>query len=611
YSAAILDGSGRVVAHSGATAPVSPEAVRQHRAPERSSARWDTEGASTLEVVHRSGLSDWIVVTGVERAAFEAPLRRSLAILGGLALVLLCVGGTVAWSYGRRVASAAANLTAAAEAIGRGAPVAVPPAYIREANLIGDALASASRTLAEQRAAIAEAQARLESRVAERTRELEASRAHYRLLAENMTDVVVLRRLGAAPSYVSPSVAGLLGRVGDVRAFEAGRDVHPEDRAAFEAVERRIGPDCPSLVSVFRLRHTDGRWIWIEAVNDFLPTAGPADPNVISTLRDVTLRQHQADELRMARDAAELAQGRAESMNRAKSAFIGLMSHEIRTPLTTIAGFADLLAEGGGLSQEQRRHLGLITAATETLLVGVDDILDFARSESGDLRIEAAPFVLARTVAEVAKLVRPLAAERRIDFVAPEGHDIDGLLLGDERRLRQILLNLLNDTVATARSGTVTLAVRVPRGGEAHGTLRFTITATMHDGGRDNEPLRAVALVGSGLGVTVAERLLGLMGSRIDRATRPGEAVAYRFTLSLPPAPTAMSARREGPSVARSARLLVAEDSPINQEIVCTMLERSGYRVDTVEDGEAALAAVQAQTYDLVLMDVQMPGMDG
>lgn len=611
YSATILDGAGRVVARSGATAQPPLEAYRQQPGTERSLAGWDVEGTSTLDVVHRSDLSDWTVVTGIDRKAFEAPLRRSLTILGILAVVLVCLGGAIAWSYGRRAAAAAANLTAAAEAIGRGAPVAVQPTFIREANLIGDALAAASRLLAEQRGTIAEAQARLEDRVAERTRELAASRAHYRLLAENMTDVVVLRRAGGGPSYVSPSIAGLLGHAGEFCAFDAGRDVHPDDLAGLEAVERTIGPDCPSIVSSFRLRHADGRWIWIEAVHDFLPDAGASESNVISTLRDITVRREQADELRMARDAAELAQGRAESMNRAKSAFIGLMSHEIRTPLTTIKGFADLLADGGGLSREQRRRLGLITGATETLLVAVDDILDFVRAETGELRIEASPFALARTLTEVTELVRPAAADRRIGLVRPETDDLDGLVVGDERRLRQILVNLLNDAIGTTRGGDVTLAARRPRAGETPGTVRFSLTASLRDDGAEHRPARTEALVGSGLGVRIAERLVGLMGGRIDRTTRLGEAAAYRFTLSLPPARARPLVEADIPSLRRSARLLVADDGAGNREIVRAMLEGSGYRVDTVDDGEAAIAAVQAQTYDLVLISVTMQGTDG
>lgn len=492
--------------------------------------------------------TSWFVAS--DPAAFQAMGWPSSYGIVALAMILTCVGGTVAWHCARRILAPAA-----------------------EASPVQD-------------------------------------RPHDRLIAETMTDVAVLRRLGARQAYVSPSVQGLLGC--DAPTFLAQglrQAVHPDDLAAFDAVEDRIGPEAPSLVSAFRARHRDGRWIWVEAVHDFLPASGPGEANVLSTLRDITGRRYQADELRMARDAAELAQAKAENTNRAKSEFIGLMSHEIRTPLTTIKGLAELLTETGILSADQRRHLGHVCEATETLLVAVDDILDFAKAESGDLQIAAAPFALPALVTQVADLVRPVAEGKGLTLTVYAGRELPSFVLGDERRLRQILLNLLNDAVGTAQDGAVGLSVTGPRGGDAPGALRFAITASIPDAGSDTRRPRSVSIDGSGLGLTVSQRLVGLMGGRLERATRPGEAAAYRFTLPLPPSrePLALVA----PAVDRSARVLVVEDSVINQEIVRAMLARSGYAVDLVESGEAAIAAVQSRTYDLVLMDVLMPGMDG
>ena len=262
----------------------------------------------------------------------------------------------------------------------------------------------------------------------------------------------------------------------------------------------------------------------------------PGAPAIVSTLRDVTDRRHHADELRMARDAAELAQARAESTTRAKSEFIGLMSHEIRTPLTAIRGFIDLLGDGEPLSPQQRRHLRLVEASTETLLVAVDDILDYARSETGDLRIEARSFALAPMITAVADLIRPAAAGKEVALDLSLGRALPELVIGDERRLRQILLNLLNDAVGIARAGKVALSIQGARLGQATGTLRFAITATVPDDRAVAYQPRTAQIDGSGLGLTVAQRLVGLMGGRIDRATRPGEAAAYRFSVVLPEA---------------------------------------------------------------------------
>lgn len=435
---------------------------------------------------------------------------------------------------------------------------------------------------------------------------------HRRLVAEAMSDAVLLRRVRGPLAYATPSLGALVGiDVADPTTFDLRESVHPDDLSGFDAMDEATAASPASAVATFRLRHADGRWIWVEAVQDRVVTGDESGPDVVSTLRDISTRRHQADELRMARDAAELAQARAESTTRAKSEFIGLMSHEIRTPLTAIRGFVDLLSDGEPLSPRQRRHLALVEAATETLLVTVDDIVDYARSETGDLRIEARSFPLAPTVEAVADIVRPVATAKGLDLVLSLGRGLPDHVLGDERRLRQILLNLLNDAVGTARAGTVTLTVLGARLGQATGTLRVSVTTDVPDDhGLDLMP-RAAMIDGSGLGHGVAHRLVALMGGRIDRTTRPGEAAAHRFSVVLPAVHRPGSAPAGETAMTRPTRVLVADDNPIDQEIVRTMLERSGCLVDVVGDGKAALAAVQARSYDLVLMDVLMPVMDG
>ncbi|WP_311275835.1 response regulator [Methylobacterium sp. WCS2018Hpa-22] len=571
---------------------------------------WEKAEASVMEFRHRSGVSDWTVVTGLDRDAFEVPLRRSLVILSLLAFALLGSGGIVAWLYARQVAKAVRALRRAVKAIGRGETVEPPSSQIREVNQIGLALVTAARVSAEQRATIAEANALLEVRVAERGRELAASQAHYQLLAETMTDVVILRHADWRIAYVSPSGAALFGTEGP--DFDPRARIHPDDLAAFSAADARLGPDRPSIVSLFRMRHADGRCIWIEAVNDLLTSAEPGDPNVISTLRDVTKRQDQADELRMARDAAELAQAKAENASRAKSEFMGLVSHEIRTPLTTIKGFTDLLAHTTGLSTDQVRYLALVGAATDSLIGTVDDVLDYARAGQGDLRLDRVPLDFPALVKGAADLVRPMAEARGVAIDVTVTCEGSRRVLGDERRLRQILLNLLQDAIGTLRRGSVALALQGPRGGEPVERWRVSVTAQA-DEDPEQAASRTVALDGSGLGFIIAQRLVGLMGGgRIDRSTPLGEAAAYRFSLSLAPAPVLTDAApAPSPAATGAGRILVVEDNPINREVVQAMLHRLGYGVDMVADGEAGIRAVQASAYDLVLMDVSLPGMDG
>ena len=258
---------------------------------------------------------------------------------------------------------------------------------------------------------------------------------------------------------------------------------------------------------------------------------------MISTLRDVTKRQDQADELRMARDAAELAQAKAENASRAKSEFMGLVSHEIRTPLTTIKGFTDLLAHTTGLSTDQVRYLALVGAATDSLIGTVDDVLDYARAGQGDLRLDRVPLDFPALVRGAADLVRPMAEARGVAIDVTVTCEGSRHVLGDERRLRQILLNLLQDAIGTLRRGSVALALQGPRGGEPVERWRVSVTAQA-DEDPEQAASRTVALDGSGLGFIIAQRLVGLMGGgRIDRSTPQGETAAYRLSLSLAPAP--------------------------------------------------------------------------
>ncbi|KQP54942.1 response regulator [Methylobacterium sp. Leaf108] len=435
--------------------------------------------------------------------------------------------------------------------------------------------------------------------------------APERVVAQGMTDVVLLRRSGEPATYATPSFARLFGTGSDATVLR-GR-VHPDDLAAFDAADAAVEATGRSVVLAVRMRHADGHWIWVEAVND--PVAdGVAEggPTILSCLRDVTERRNQSDEWRMARDAAELGRARAENTTRAKSEFIGLMSHEIRTPLTAIRGFIDLLTDGGPLEPQQRRHLALVEAATETLLVAVDDILDYAKSETGDLRIERRSFAPVAVIAGVVDLVRPAAEGKGLILDTSFGHDLPAQVTGDERRLRQILLNLLNDAVGVAQAGAIRLSVLGPRLGQGADVLRIAIVATVPDQTNVTVLPRAALIDGGGLGLAMAQRLIGLMGGRLDRTTRPGEAAAYRFSVVLPasleaePAPAAMEV-----ALTRPTRVLLAEDGAIDQEVVRAMLERSGCVVDVVGDGLAAVEAVQARTYDLVLMDMVMPVMDG
>ena len=618
YWAAVIDGGGDVVASIG-------QAEAAGKAPGKapgttSSAPRAGAADGVLRIEETSRLSDWRFAAGVGRDALEAPLRRSLLLLTAFALALIGLGAWFALRMARRIARAAARLAAKAEAIGRGETVAAQDSVIREVRTVEHALASASRTLHEQRAALDAAQAALAARA-------EASQSRYRMLADNVGDIIVLFGAGAWTfGEVSPSFERMLGYDAAARAaLTLDAFVHPEDRRVVDELRAALEAGPSPATGLFRARHRDGAWLWLECVGSRIHGAGPREPQTIAVMRDVTARKQQADELRIACDMAELATAKAENASRAKSEFLAMMSHEIRTPLATIRGYTELLAAGGPLDAEQARSLALVSEATGTMLTAVDDILDVARIESGDFRLRDEDFSLAEAIERVTAFVRPAAASRGVTLGLSLDPTLPKTVRGDPRRLRQTLLNLLNATLRERRGGLVTLSLYALHGAENR--ISFALTGS---GGHGRAAER------DGLGRAIAGRLVGRMGGRLETVSFAGEAASHRFSLHLPAAgPRAaaaapsQAAEAGGANIEASieasaeaaapgrperlvgARILLVEDHAINRELTGRLLEREGCRVDLAEDGAAAVAAVRARVYDLVLMDVQMPGMDG
>lgn len=343
----------------------------------------------------------------------------------------------------------------------------------------------------------------------------------------------------------------------------------------------------------------------------------------------------QADALRHARDTADAARLEAERASAAKTDFLAAMSHEIRTPLNAVIGFTDLLATSEGLEPGLRRHAQRAGTAGSALLTVVNDILDFSKVEAGAITLEPRAFDIHGLIDDCLSIVRGPAEEKGLTLRAEIDSGLPGSLLGDEARLRQILLNLLNNAVKFTRTGSVTLRLRhegnVARDGAAiAGTgatlacLRFSVidTGIGIPRGKQHRLFERFSQVdnsvtrdfgGTGLGLAICKRLVELMGGAIGVESGDGAGSTFWFTLQL--AQTASVPSRlvadPRPGPRRTGHLLLVEDVEINQELARLVLEAAGHRVDVVGDGAAAVRAVETGAFDLVLMDVQMPGMDG
>jgi signal transduction histidine kinase/HPt (histidine-containing phosphotransfer) domain-containing protein/ActR/RegA family two-component response regulator len=328
-------------------------------------------------------------------------------------------------------------------------------------------------------------------------------------------------------------------------------------------------------------------------------------------------------ELKSARDVAEEALRGARLANRAKTDFLASMSHEIRTPLHGIIGYTERLLDEQ-LSPQQARYAELIQVAGSALLTVANDILDLSSIEADQVRLQHEPFSLRPLVYNTVSIVSSGAGKKGVPIKVVMDPDVPDLLMGDEARLRQILLNLLNNAVKFTREGHITTRVAYKGSSPAGELMRISVIDT----GIGIAPEKRDCLFkrfsqvdasirrefgGTGLGLAISKRLIELMGGQIGVESAEGQGSVFWIEVALPRGQVLPHDIRDAPAATAvaPARILIAEDVPVNQELAQALLETAGHEVDVVSNGEEAIAAVKAKPYDLVLMDIQMPGMDG
>ena len=404
---------------------------------------------------------------------------------------------------------------------------------------------------------------------------------------------------------------------------------HPDHRArAAEQIRKLISGEVDHWRWEKLFLRKDGEERWGDVAASAIRGPDGHFISGITVLVDITARKRQEDELRKVREAAEAA-------NRAKSAFLATMSHEIRTPMNAILNTAAFALETE-LTQQQRQYMTVIGTAARGLLALINHILDFSKIEAEKLELESAPFALMEVLDEVTQIFRANVLETGVELVIHAGSDVPRSLVGDAHRLRQVLINLVGNAFKFTERGEVRLHVK--RGVAADGLveLRFSV----RDSGigipkeqqgqlfqafsqADSSTTRRYG--GTGLGLAISLRLARLMGGDLSLVSELGTGSTFTLTARFGVAaaqnvarvtPAGLPASPVPPSAAGAGeftglQVLLAEDNEANRFVAIELLSRLGFDIDVAVDGVHAVKMALKRSYACVLMDVQMPGMDG
>ncbi|AGX87977.1 response regulator [Candidatus Symbiobacter mobilis] len=481
-----------------------------------------------------------------------------------------------------------------------------------ELDLLAESINDAYQRLHAAHEAEANLRAQLETRVLERTHDVE--HAHQRLLASLRGGRLATWEWNIVTNVnrMDDAWLGMLGyERGEVpETFEGFRNLlHPDDVPVMEsAVSTHLAGASEFYEVDFRMRAKDGRWRWIHAGGLAVERDAVGKPLQMAGIHlDITERRQAED---------------------AKRTFISTVSHELRTPVNAIIGLCSRVLHTT-LTQKQLGYLYKIAQSSELLLHIINDLLDFSKLDAGKLELEYRPFLLQDALTRVLDVVGIATEARGLRLVVDVARNVPPCLVGDRLRIEQILINLAGNAAKFTDEGEVVLSVRVLRQNAAFAELLFSVRDTGI--GIAQEDLRTlfhpfIQLDGSltrrhggtGLGLAISRQLVERMGGHIWAESTLGQGSNFQFSVQLdvaePPqstTPVAVGHTLQPPEALRGKRVLLVEDNAFNQQVAWEMLEDAGIVVDLAGNGREAVNKVAAAPYDAILMDIQMPEMDG
>ncbi|ANE47877.1 hypothetical protein SY83_18035 [Paenibacillus swuensis] len=433
----------------------------------------------------------------------------------------------------------------------------------------------------------------------------------YNLISENVMDIIGYSTPDGICRYVTPSIYKVLGyHPEEIIGKDTLHLTHPDDLVAYK---NEVFAD--SDVITYRLLHKDGHYVWLESNYNTLRDEHGRKKYVLGVTRNIDKEIKSQKQLEV-----------AESVAKTKSDFLAMMSHEVRTPLNGILGLTELLRESK-LDELQRESVVSIQRSGNALLSIINGILDFSKMESGHFELTEEPFRIESVITDVINLFQKPIRDKNLSLDWSCDSSLPQWIVGDETRFRQVLINLMDNAVKFTETGSIcfeaecalisgdkVLRMRVKDSGI--GIPQDRIEQILQPFTQvDSSPSRRFS--GTGLGLTISNHLLHLMGGTLSIHSESG--LGSEFILTIPlREPTELPAEDTGESNLSQLseenvplKILIAEDHDINRKVLFMMLRKLGYTVDVAEDGLQTVEAVQSKEYDLILMDIQMPVMDG